>query len=121
MGQYWMFFNLDKREYLDPAEIVGVRKLWECIANAGVGAALIVLVAAQPEYRGGGDLNVDLAKDVIGRWAGDRIAAVGDYAKDSDLPAEWEAGSLYLRSADEWTDITLLVLPVLEREIGLSP
>ena len=122
MGQYWKPINLDKREYVDPHKLGCGLKLWEQLAgHPGVGAALIVLTAAQREPRGGGDLDMDenwhgperkfpehsgtpgpmpesysdIAKSVIGRWAGDRIVIVGDYAEDSDLPAEFEASKLF--------------------------
>lgn len=84
MGQYWIPVNLDKREYIDPHKLATGLKLREQLANSpGTGAALIVLTTAMPERRGGGDFNED---PIIGRWAGDRIALVGDYAEDSDIP-----------------------------------
>lgn len=67
-----------------------------------------------PEQRGGGDLDVgdeegfvgdlkkaagqsytEIAKRTIGRWAGDRIALVGDYAERGDLPLEDDADLIY--------------------------
>jgi len=107
MGQYWKPVNLDKKEYVNPHKLGAGLKLWEQLANApGVGAALIVLTAAMPERRGGGDLALssgadpaydEIAARTIGRWAGDRIAIVGDYAENSDLPAEHEASTIYGR------------------------
>lgn len=93
-------------------------KLWEQLANSpGTGEALIVLCAAMPEPRGGGDFDLDenwhgpertgaaegpvieeyneIAHRTIGRWAGDRIALVGDYAEDSDLRPEDKASQIY--------------------------
>lgn len=100
--------NLDKREYIDPHKLGCGLKLWEHLANhPGTGAALIILCAAMPEPRGGGDFDIDdekgfvgdlkkgagvsyskIAKRTIGRWAGDRIAFIGDYAELGDLPRE---------------------------------
>ena len=113
MGQYWKVVNLDKREFIVPHKLGSGLKLWEQLANSpGPGEALIVLCAAMPEARGGGDFDLDanwhgperkfpehgscpgpmpeeyadIAHRTIGRWAGDRIALAGDYAEDSDLP-----------------------------------
>lgn len=88
MGQYWLAVNLDKKEFVDPHKLGSGLKLWEQLANSpGVGAALIILTAAMPERRGGGDLdNTSIAgKNAIGRWAGNRIAIVGDYAEPNDI------------------------------------
>jgi hypothetical protein len=112
MGQYWLVVNLDKREFINPHRLGAGLKLWEQLAaHPGTGAALLVLCAAMPEQRGGGDFDLDsnwhgpertfpkhnitpgpmpedyqsVARRTIGRWSGDRIALVGDYAEDSDL------------------------------------
>ena len=151
MGQYWFPVNLDKKEYILPHELGTGLKLWEQLANhPGTGAALIVLLAAMPEARGGGDFdleenwhgpertfpkfNVDpapmpedyptIAHSVIGRWAGDRIALVGDYAENSDLPAEFKASTIYdkchddYEGKDKYTNITKYVVTVIEHELG---
>ncbi len=118
MGQYWKVVNLDKREYLNPHKLGAGLKLWEQVAShPGTGTALVILCAAQREVRGGGDLDMDenwhglegpmpedyleIAKAVIGRWAGDRIALVGDYAKRSDLPPGFNADLIYDLCAPE--------------------
>lgn len=84
MGQYWIPVNLDKREYINPHQLGAGLKLLEQAWNPpGTTAALLLLTAAMPEPRGGGDPEAHRA---IGHWAGDRVAIVGDYAEDSDLP-----------------------------------
>ena len=112
MGQYFKPVSLTKREYVDPHKVGANLKLWEQLANhPGTGAALIILTASMPEVRGGGDLDLnenwhgperkdmsgpgpmpegypEIARRTIGRWAGDRIAIVGDYAERDDLPPE---------------------------------
>lgn len=157
MGQYWMVVNLDKREFLDPHKLGTGLKLWEQLANhPGTGAALIVLCAAMPEPRGGGDLDleenwhgperVDMTKEgppvpgypevasrTIGRWAGDRIALVGDYAERGDIkslrvtdPPENVIYDLCSDQPDEknlvhgppFTDITDDVCAVIEHELN---
>lgn len=147
MGQYWLPVNLDKKEFIDPHKLGSGLKLWEQLANApGTAGALIILTAAMPEPRGGGDFDLDenwhgpervdmtdsgptpeaypeIAKRTIGRWAGDRIALVGDYAEDSDLAPEHRASSIYARCRDEggpdtYTDITDDVAKVIEHELN---
>lgn len=165
MGQYWYPCSLSRREFVKPHKLGCGLKLWEQVANhPGTGAALLILCAAMPEQRGGGDLDFDggedpfvkdlkeaagvsyanVAKQVIGRWAGDRIALVGDYAKVGDLPAEDKAHLIYslcateeerqdqvqhlrsrggdaeaneLEKAQLYTDITDMVCQVIEHEL----
>lgn len=127
MGQYWVPVNLDKREYIHPHRLGTGLKLWEQLANhPGTAGALIILTAAMPEPRGGGDFDLEknwhgperneamesgsidgcspgpmpeeypaIAARTIGRWAGDRIAIIGDYAEDDDLGPEYNAAVIY--------------------------
>jgi len=122
MGQYWMVVNLDKKEFVDPSKLGSGLKLWEQLANhPGTGAALVILCAAMPETRGGGDFDLDsnwhgpervfpqhntspgpmpedyqeIAKRTIGRWSGNRIALVGDYAEDGDIEGVEDVSKLY--------------------------
>lgn len=84
MGQYWMPVNITKREYIEPHRLGVGMKLWEQVGiDHGTTTALFLLTTAMPEPRGGGDFEPHPA---IGRWAGDRIAVVGDYAEDEDIP-----------------------------------
>jgi hypothetical protein len=165
MGQYWKAVNLTKREWIDAHQMGSGVKLWEQLANDHTGRALVILCAAMPEARGGGDLDVDqnyhgsdrdmanrkhaidgapvveeyndIAKRTIGRWAGDQIALVGDYAADGDLSAEHRASTIYgrcVRKGEEaetfaemqgenidlplFTDVTPDVMRVIEHELG---
>ena len=127
-------FNIGKksehaeRTFINPHTLGAGLRLWEQLANApGTQAALIVLCAAMPQPRGGGDLDLNdnwhgpertsgmspgpmpdeypvIAKRTIGRWAGDRIALVGDYAEDGDLPEHFRASTIYDRcvSLGQW-------------------
>lgn len=154
MGQYWYPVNLDKREFIHPHRLGAGLKLWEQIANhPGVGAALVILCADMPEPRGGGDFDLDdnwhgpertfpehnagpgpmptaypnVARQTIGRWAGDRIALVGDYAAQGDR-CGWNPATqqpLYLDCGPDddgtpglYTDITDLVCAVIEHELS---
>jgi len=115
MGQYHYPLNLSKHEFIDPLKLGCGLKLWEQVVNGvGTGTALTILLAAGGnEPRGGGDLEVDtdnpeyneIAKSIIGRWAGDRIALVGDYAEDTDLPARFKASKLYGKCCAETKEV----------------
>ena len=90
MGQYHRLVNMDRREFLDCHALGDGLKLAEQVSSGpgGVASALLVLLAAS-NGRGGGDLPDDMATEenrVVGRWAGQRIAMVGDYAEDDDFP-----------------------------------
>jgi hypothetical protein len=145
MGQYWKVVNLDKLESIYPHKLGVGLKLGEQIGSGhGTPDALFILVATMRERRGGGDFDWDsnyygperdsknrdhnanggpvieeyntVAKRTIGRWAGDRIAVVGDYSEDSDLPSFPDFAKLY--SDDTTADITDDVVKVLEHELG---
>ena len=156
MGQYWKVVNLDKKEFVMPHKLGCGLKLWEQLANhPGTGAALVILCAAMPRPRGGGDFDLDenwhgeervfprdnvqpgpmpdeypaIAARTIGRWAGDRIALVGDYAEDSDLASEHQASTIYPRcheyeegeekpEGDLFTDVSGDVAAVIEHELN---
>lgn len=100
MGQYHYPVNLTKKEFFSPHKLGCGFKLVEQAswgAPGGVGDALILLCAAS-SGRGGGDFADDAESlKYVGRWAGDRIALVGDYAEDGDLPAEFKASTIYER------------------------
>lgn len=118
IGQYWYPVNLDKQEYIHPHRLGCGLKLWEQAANHPcVGSALVILLAAMPAARGGCDLE---EHPTVGRWAGDRIALVGDYAEDTDLPPEYEASTIHRRCMDgDFLDISGLVLERIQAE-GLA-
>lgn len=128
MGQYWKPVNLDKREFLNPHDLGAGLKLWEQLANPGVGQALVVLLAVMPGPRGGGDFEPGNDPDgMIGRWAGDRVVLVGDYAEDSDFETregELPFSELYTTTQglpppeESFTDITARVAAVIEKELG---
>lgn len=125
MGQYHLIIDLDAREFLDPHQLGAGLKAWEQIANrASTPQALFVLLTCS-NGRGGGDFKPYVAQNdepVIGRWAGHRIAVVGDYAEDGDFASltDEPVSHLYDRCRDgHYRDITALVRPVLARELGL--
>lgn len=143
MGQYWVAVNLDKHEFITPHKLAAGAKLGEQLGTP-FASALVVLCAAMPERRGGGDFDLDsnyygpertdqsgsapineayneIAHRTIGRWAGNRIALVGDYAEDSDLPEEFHASTIYEACSEDseiWKDVTDDVCAVIEHEQG---
>lgn len=125
MGQYHYIVNLDKREFIDACQLGTGVKAWEQIANhPGSPQALFVLLICS-NGRGGGDLRTPetIGCPVVGRWAGDRIAVVGDYAQDSDIkpPPHDQVSSIYdLCVAGTYRDVTELVRPVLAAELGVE-
>lgn len=109
MGQYHMIANLDKREFIYPHKLgCGLKQQEILYTNPGPAQALFVLLCAS-NARGGGDLptcSLPPEGEVLGRWAGDRIAVVGDYGSDDDLPNYPNAGGLYelCQSVEDWEE-----------------
>lgn len=110
MGQYFVIANLEKREYLDPWKMESGAKAWEQAMNLPSKALLVLLGTGMG--RGGGDFRIGSMPDgspVNGRWSGDSIVMVGDYAADSDNPEILGYGGLYSQIFSEetsWTDLS---------------
>ena len=93
MGQYHFICNLDRKEFLHPHRMGDGLKLLE-FGSSGDGTMTgLAILLATSNGRGGGDLMLDtdkrgdlLAEYVVGRWAGDRIAIIGDYHEPTDVP-----------------------------------
>lgn len=123
MGQYHLVVNLDRREYLSPHSLQCGAKVWEQLTSSiSTPQALFVLLLAS-NGRGGGDLfsPEPEGERIYGRWAGDRIAVIGDYAEDTDLPDPLlnPAQRIYQAcSSGQYRDIAPLILPILVHEIG---
>ena len=135
MGQYHLLVNLDKREFVDPHKLGNGFKLYEQIGSEyGIPQAMHVLLCACPESRGGGDYCADAneaAVGILGRWVGDRVVIVGDYAEKTDHPRlgvdlsaayracrenEDDAGSV---TPPSYTDISGEVRTVLGKLLGI--
>lgn len=84
MGQYYCPVNLDKREFFHPHRLDVGLKLLEML-DSPVATAVLLLQTNFPGRRGGGDPEHSY-NGMIGRWRGDRVVIVGDYAKDGDWP-----------------------------------
>jgi hypothetical protein len=135
MGQYHYPANLDRLEYLDPLEFGDGLKLVEFgFSGSGTMAGLAVLLAAQNKggARGGGDLTprslwnehangVDqanpaagmedyLLEHVVGRWAGSKVAILGDYPEPGEVGFE---SSPHSPGGVAWKDVSHKVLAAL--------
>ena len=83
MGQYHFPVNLTKKQYLHPHRL---GKLMEFIsAQDGIPQAMILLLACS-NGRGGGDFRGEDPEGLIGSWAGDQIAIVGDSSNRKTCP-----------------------------------
>ncbi len=84
MGQYHAIYNLDKQEVVYPHDIgLGAKQREHTGHEASLSDMMYVLTTCSP-MRGGGDFVAEVMEDFIGRWAGDRVVVIGDYA-DFDL------------------------------------
>ncbi len=134
MGQYHYLVNLDKKQFVHPHQIGNGFKLREQIGwNYSTATVLVMLLAASSKAggRGGGDFRS--SHTLVGSWAGDRIAFVGDYAEPTDLPGE-DAPAVYevcdlvsYPDAEgpkppgwgEWTNISAQVREMMSLEFGI--
>jgi hypothetical protein len=135
MGQYHAPINIERMEYLEPLAFNDGRKLTEFSMSAvGTMTALAALLSTS-NGRGYGDLHPGLPgaeewcqendvtgdwmlRHVLGRWANNRIAIVGDYWQQEDLP-DWgdgEPGGPWAMPGD-WINVSRLGLVA----IGLDP
>jgi len=90
MGQYFRIVNYDKREYVK-AQDIGEMKLWEWCANHEAAVFPFLLARSDDGERSWRD-----EYPTAGRWAGDRVALVGDYDRSGD----------YQRAEREFRNIT---------------
>lgn len=81
-GQYFMIVNLSKKEFITPYKMASGAKLWEILAN-NVPTSVLGFLLRQSNEGGGGDFHdttyQENKRKFCGRWAGDKIAIIGDY------------------------------------------
>jgi hypothetical protein len=65
-------------------------KQWEHTGFGGSLSDVLYALCAYKGARGGGDFGDDDGT-FKGRWHGDRVAVIGDYAEIRDLPEAWHA------------------------------
>lgn len=118
MGQYHRVVNLTKREFIHPSKFGdGVKLLEFGDSSVGTMTALAILLASSCKGggRGGGDVESDDSR--VGSWAGNQIAIVGDYAEESDLPAEFQANLIYQQCLDGfYQDISEEMKAIVDKE-----
>ena len=79
MGQYFQIYNLDKEQVIFPVRFNDGQRIREFgSSSCGVLLALAALLADGNEHGG-----IHSSHEIIGTWAGDRIAIIGDYAETS--------------------------------------
>lgn len=119
MGQYHSIYNLDKREVIHPHDIgLGAKQREHTGHEASLSDMLYVLTTCSP-MRGGGDFWADINADFIGRWVGDRVVVIGDYAEQGDIP-NFDMGEI----TRDFTDISgkarLFILEVYGIEFTMT-
>lgn len=99
MGQYHCIVNLDKHEFINPWDMGEGAKLLEWGYGSGTMLTALAILLAISNGRGGGDYHCNekdpSLSEWVGRWGGDRIAVVGDYAENGDLAPEHNAGAIW--------------------------
>ena len=111
MGQYHLVVNLDKREFLMPHKLGSGLKLWEQLANHHPGTSTASSPSSRCPTGAAAATSTVQFPGVVGRWGGDRIAIVGDYALDTDLDPSLDPqpGTIYYRCIDRDTDLATVV------------
>lgn len=124
MGQYHYIVNLDRKEYLNPHQLGIGLKAWEQIASHPSTPDALFMLLTCSNGRGGGDFAEDRGQErVIGRWSGDRIAVVGDYAENGDIrrPTPHPVSNIYrLCGEGRYREISEWVRPLLAAELGVK-
>jgi hypothetical protein len=82
MGQYHRLVNFTKKEYVVSYPLGNGAKLWEQVCWRHALSNVTHFLLARCSGRGGGDFHSEMA----GRWGGDRVSLVGDYAEKNDFP-----------------------------------
>ena len=125
MGQYHVLVNFDKKEYVHPHALGnGLKLADQFYSRYGMKDALFLLMASKSNGRGGGDLNDG---GVVSRWAGDRVALIGDYTEASDHPKirgvekiYGHCGGEHEESSNGWVNITRKVAQYLESALEIE-
>lgn len=89
MGQYHYCVNVTKQEYLrGHAFGVGLKAVEQVGRHADAGAGTIgamFFLMSFSRSRGGGDFDSEV-DSYLGRWHGDHVVVMGDYAEAEDFP-----------------------------------
>ena len=114
MGEYFTICNFDRKEFLDAGVFGHGHKPGDFLHGAlqhGVLEGLLHLLC-----RSGSSQRADV---MLGRWAGERVAVVGDYYSGTVGGVAWseEVDARIGNGCDGWTDISEHVV----RAIGGTP
>lgn len=117
MGQYHILVNLTKKQFVHPHRIGNGLKLREQVGwEYSTSTALVMLLAAS-NGRGGGDFHS--SSPLVGSWAGDSIAFIGDYAESDDL-AGVDAPTVYNQcDSGKFRDISEQVRDMMAQEFDI--
>lgn len=122
MGQYHYVCNKTKHEYLNPHGFGDGLKLMEFGMSAGGVMTALAILLASSNGRGGGDLRIDddhALIEVVGSWAGDEIAIIGDYSEEGDI-AGWDSKNNPWEDKDDWADISAVMRELIEADGGVK-
>lgn len=98
MGQYFKFINHDKKEVVISWNIGTGAKLWEwCVNNS---AGIFPFLLRKSNEGGGGDICKNYK--TAGRWAGDRVALVGDYDESREYQQAEDYKNISRQVADDY-------------------
>lgn len=114
MGQYHTLFNLDKLEVVNPHDLGFGAKQVEHTGFKGSLADILYVLTAYKTARGGGDF-ADDDGTFKGRWHGDRVAVIGDYYEESDLPAAWAEALSDIGEPTKFKSIADEIRPFVDR------
>jgi hypothetical protein len=123
MGQYHSLFNLDKLEVVNPHDLgFGAKQREHSGYGGGSLADILYVLCAYKEARGGGDWandNADFPEFTNGvfkgRWHGDRVAVIGDYYEESDLPSGWAEALSDIGEPTKFKDISDEIRPFVDK------
>ena len=110
MGQYYIFTNTTKREFIHPHTIgVGLKHM-EIASSSAMMYALSLLIVQSDDLGGGdwGALWPAARRDhsIVGSWAGDNITMIGDY----------DSSNLYCDARDTYRDVSMDLFKAMCRD-----
>ena len=131
MDQHHYLVNLDKKQVIHPHQIGNGLKLYEqFVRDYSTSTALIMLLASacRGGPRGGGDFQTK--HPLVGAWAGDRIAFIGDAAQPDDIPgfdarhifryANAASYPKYEKPSCGWINISAQVRDMMSQEFAIT-
>lgn len=128
MRQYHYLVNLDKKQVVHPHQIGNGLKLREQVGWEYSTSTVLVMLLAACSGRGGGDFRSE--HELVGSWAGDRIAFIGDYAEPDDVLG-CDAKEVFEKAGiachpeegkdpDGWVNISPQVRDMMASEFGVT-